>query len=181
MLCLGETKVTDTGLEVLKGMTTLTCLELEQTNITDAGLERLKGLSQLSRLRLEHTKVTDEGVKKLQQALPHCKIDRSDSLSPLTPKANDQFDKTSAAKPADEVSPASGQSATKEGSQTKSKPAPASGVTAEVNAEQAKAIAEIEKMGGKVAIDEGKAAIAVAFLTDQVQVNLRLATGRPSW
>jgi hypothetical protein len=33
-------------------------------------------LTQLQSLYVNNTKVTDEGVKKLQQALPHCKIER---------------------------------------------------------------------------------------------------------
>ncbi len=42
--------------------------------ITDAGLENLKGLNQLTEIDLLKTRVTDEGVNKLQQALPHCQI-----------------------------------------------------------------------------------------------------------
>jgi hypothetical protein len=49
---------------------------LGQTSITDAGLEKLKGLNQLHILSLEQTKVTDAGVEKLQEALPDCKITR---------------------------------------------------------------------------------------------------------
>ncbi len=44
--------------------------------------------------------------------------------------------------------------ATKEGSRTESKPAPAPAVTTESNTGQAKTIAEIEKLGGKVTLDE---------------------------
>ena len=95
--------------------------------------------------------------------------DNSADLAPVTPspaipKVNDQSGKTSAAKPADEVSPASDQPATKEGAKTELKPAPAHGLTAEANAEQAKAIAEIEKLGGNVTVDEkspGKPVISV--------------------
>jgi WD40 repeat protein len=62
--------------------------------------------------------------------------------------------KTSNAKSTAEVSPASDQSATKEAATTESKPALAHGNAGEPSADQAKAIAEIEKLGGKVTIDE---------------------------
>lgn len=68
-------KVTDAGLEHLKGLTQLQHLILQNTKITDAGLEHLKGLTQLQQLNL-NTKVTDQGVERLQQALPKCKIER---------------------------------------------------------------------------------------------------------
>ncbi len=51
-------------------------LSLEYTRVTDAGLEPLKGLTRLQRLYLRGTKVADEGVKSLQQALPNCRISR---------------------------------------------------------------------------------------------------------
>jgi hypothetical protein len=51
-------------------------VELSGTKVTDAGLEHLKGLTQLQQLHLDGTKITDAGVKKLKQALPHCHIDR---------------------------------------------------------------------------------------------------------
>jgi hypothetical protein len=49
-------------------------LFLYGTKITDAGLEHLKGLSGLRGLAIWYTKVTDAGVKDLQEALPHCRI-----------------------------------------------------------------------------------------------------------
>ena len=49
---------------------------IEHTKVTDAGLEHLKGLPLLNELNLADTKVTDEGVKRLQQALPICAIGR---------------------------------------------------------------------------------------------------------
>ena len=49
-------------------------VDLAGTKVTDAGLEHLKGLGQLQELRLAATDVTDKGVKKLQQALPKCQI-----------------------------------------------------------------------------------------------------------
>ena len=137
---------------------------------------------------------TESGVKKLQQVLPNCRIDRTydpgerDSTSgipgqakivesaaaspePATPKANDQSGETAAAKPADEVSPASDPTATKEGSKTESKPAPLHRLTAEPNADQARVIAEIEKLGGKVTFDEkspGKPVILVDLAYSKV-------------
>ncbi len=145
-LVLSRTKVTDAGLVQLEGLTKLQYLLLSGTQISDAGLEHLKGLTKLRRLFLGGTRVTDAGVKKLQQALPHCKIDRSsppavkDSTSTIpnqgkisaaagaspdsaVPKANDQSSETSS-KPAAETPPASRQSATKEGAEAESKPAP---------------------------------------------------------
>jgi hypothetical protein len=68
--------ITDAGLEKLKGLIQLKELYLYGTNVTDGGLAHLKGLTQLQKLGLDRTKVTDEGVKKLQQALPHCSIQR---------------------------------------------------------------------------------------------------------
>ena len=115
-LDLGDTKITDGGLEYLKGLTNLETLDLMKTQVTDIGLERLTGLNQLRELDLRGTKVTDAGVKELQQALPNCKIAESaaSDAAPTAPKADNQSDKDAAAKPADEVSPASDQPATRE-------------------------------------------------------------------
>ena len=91
--------------------------------------------------------------------------------APAPPQANDQSAKTSAAKPADEVSPATDQFAAKKGSKTESKPASVDGSTAKVNTDQARAIAEIEKLGGKVTIDEkspGKPVITVDLRQTEV-------------
>lgn len=78
--------------------------------------------------------------------------------------ANYQPDKTSAAKPTDEVSPASDQSATKEGAKTESKPATIHRLAAEPNTGEAKAIAEIKRLGGKVAVEKspGKPVVDVS-------------------
>jgi hypothetical protein len=53
----------------------LSVLNLNRTKVTDDGLEHLKGMTSLRRLLLQRTKVTDAGVRKLQQALPNCKIE----------------------------------------------------------------------------------------------------------
>jgi len=68
--------VTDIGLEHLKALTQLQALYLSGTRVTDAGLDHLKALTQLRKLTVEDTRVTDQGVKKLQQNLPNCKITR---------------------------------------------------------------------------------------------------------
>ncbi len=68
--------------------------------------------------------------------------------TPAAAEPNDQTGETSAM-PAVEVTPASDRSAMKEGAETESKPASTDGLT-----DEAKAIAEIEKMGGKVTVDE---------------------------
>jgi beta-lactamase regulating signal transducer with metallopeptidase domain len=66
LIDLRETKVTDAGLEHLKGFSQLQYLFLGHTDVTDAGLEHLKGLSQLQMLDLSGTKVTDAGLEHLK-------------------------------------------------------------------------------------------------------------------
>ncbi len=68
-----RTEVTDDGLELLKGLTSLQVLALNDTEVTDEGLEHLEGLTNLAWLQI-NTNVTDEGVQKLQTALPSCTI-----------------------------------------------------------------------------------------------------------
>ena len=99
-LWLFETKITDAGLDHLKGLTQLQDLELHKARITDAGLKQLKGLTQLRELELYGTKITDAGlvhlrgltnlrylgltgtqvtypaVERLRQALPNCSVER---------------------------------------------------------------------------------------------------------
>ena len=73
-LNLYNTQVTDAGLEHLKGLTSLDRLYLNNTQVTDAGLEHLKGLSSLRGLDLDNTQVTAEGRASLRKALPNCEI-----------------------------------------------------------------------------------------------------------
>jgi hypothetical protein len=47
---------------------------LSETKVSDQGLEHLRGLSDLIELHLIKTEVTAAGVAKLQAALPNCKI-----------------------------------------------------------------------------------------------------------
>jgi beta-lactamase regulating signal transducer with metallopeptidase domain/Leucine-rich repeat (LRR) protein len=149
-LKLYHTKVTDEGLKHLKGLPHLRSLALEECGVTDAGLANLEGFSNLQSLRFWATKVTDEGVKKLQKALPNCKI--SHGNAPYQRQVPAPGTKSSG--PSDRSSPATGIAKR------------ASAWAAEVNAEQAKAVAEIVKLGGKVAFNEmgpGKPGICVNF------------------
>ena len=63
---LYQSKVTDAGLEQLKGLTMLDALSLEETDITDVGLEHLKGMTGLHTLILTDTNVTDAGLEHLK-------------------------------------------------------------------------------------------------------------------
>ena len=67
-------KITDTGLEHLKGLTSLEILGLNGTKITDGGLGHLKGLTSLTKLFLYNTKVTDAGLSEIKAALPNCRL-----------------------------------------------------------------------------------------------------------
>lgn len=73
-LSLNFSRITDAGMENLKGLTSLTSLKLDYTKITDAGLVHLKGLTKLQFLSLSGTKITDAGVAELEKALPNCII-----------------------------------------------------------------------------------------------------------
>jgi len=65
-LNLAGTKVTDSALSSLEGMTNLHRLHLEKTAVTDAGLSHLKNLTSLEYLNLYHTDVTNAGLDQLQ-------------------------------------------------------------------------------------------------------------------
>jgi hypothetical protein len=65
-LNLAGTKVTDSALSALDGMTNLHRLHLEKTAVTDAGLSHLKNLVSLEYLNLYHTDVTNAGLDQLQ-------------------------------------------------------------------------------------------------------------------
>ena len=72
---LDGTKVSDAGLEHLKGLTQLQWLYLDGTKVSDAGLEHLKGLTQLQRLDLDDTKVSDAGLEHLKGLTQLQKLD----------------------------------------------------------------------------------------------------------
>jgi DNA-binding beta-propeller fold protein YncE len=64
-LKIGHTKVSDSSLQYLNGLTTLESLALIQTNVGDAGLAHLHSLSNLRSLTLHISLVTSEGLRSL--------------------------------------------------------------------------------------------------------------------
>jgi len=64
---LNKTRVTDSDLAILQGLTTLRTLNLYGTSITDAGMSQMSGLTGLQTLHLSHTAITDAGLRNLQQ------------------------------------------------------------------------------------------------------------------
>jgi hypothetical protein len=63
---LGGTKVTNDGLAVLEGLSSLRTLSLASTGVTDAGLAHLTGLAGLRKLNLYDTQTTDVGLAFLR-------------------------------------------------------------------------------------------------------------------
>jgi hypothetical protein len=64
-LDIGESQVTDAGLDALKNSFKLQKLYLTETSVGDAGLARLKDLDRLEVLDLARTKITNAGLKRL--------------------------------------------------------------------------------------------------------------------
>lgn len=64
-LALGETRITDSGLEAIGKLKNLRSLSLGNTAITDSGLARLQGCWQLSQINLESTRVTGLGLRHI--------------------------------------------------------------------------------------------------------------------
>ena len=76
-ISIASTKITDTDLVHLKGLTNLQSLVIGiglQSQVSDAGLVHLKGLANLEVLHLAATQITDAGIADLKKALPNCKI-----------------------------------------------------------------------------------------------------------
>jgi uncharacterized membrane protein len=65
-LKLGNTKISDSGMNVVSRLTSLTKLYLEHTNITDRGIAPLKTLLQLQYLNLTGTKTTGSSLLLLK-------------------------------------------------------------------------------------------------------------------
>jgi hypothetical protein len=66
-LDLYGTKISDTGVACLKGLTKLTKLNLLGAALTDAGLEQLAGLTYLEELNLYRTRITNASVETLKR------------------------------------------------------------------------------------------------------------------
>jgi hypothetical protein len=62
----GESLLPDEALACCRFFQHLVVLDLGGTKITDAGMQHLKGLVSLERLYLDHTKITDQGLPHLQ-------------------------------------------------------------------------------------------------------------------
>jgi hypothetical protein len=90
VLALGGSAVGDKGLERLAALPNLQFLDLEGTRVTDAGLRHLRRFPSLKTVMLERTAVTAEGARDLQRALPTLEIHHEtfDAL-PENPKAPD--------------------------------------------------------------------------------------------
>jgi AhpC/TSA family len=80
-LHLQDTRVTDAGLETLKGMSNIFSMNLERTSISDRGLDSLKTISTLKYVFLAGTRVTDDGILALKHALPDVSVYRVISVS----------------------------------------------------------------------------------------------------
>ncbi|HVX14587.1 MAG TPA: hypothetical protein VHC22_25595 [Pirellulales bacterium] len=66
--------VTDAGLAVLSGQTSMEELDLRESGVTDAGLTSLVTLTGLKRLDVRGTRVTASGCDNLAKSLPQCTI-----------------------------------------------------------------------------------------------------------
>ncbi len=74
-LRLHGTRISDAGLSHLEGLTRLWELFLVDTRVTDAGLEHLRSLPDLGRAFLP-SGVSEDGIRELKKALPHATVER---------------------------------------------------------------------------------------------------------
>jgi Leucine-rich repeat (LRR) protein len=74
---LGDSRVTDTNLQLLVALHNLYNLDLSHSSITDAGLAHLGPLEQLRELRLANTQVTDAGLQHLKTLTQLTRLDLS--------------------------------------------------------------------------------------------------------
>ena len=73
-LHLGETPITNLGIQEISKFTQLKKLWLHDTQITDKSVSDLANLRNLKSLYLYKSKISIDGVKKLQRQLPRCEI-----------------------------------------------------------------------------------------------------------
>ncbi|MES1215318.1 MAG: c-type cytochrome domain-containing protein [Bacteroidota bacterium] len=65
-LNLGNSSITDTGMQIISKLANITRLHLNNTSITDNGLAQLKADTNLHYINLVHTSVTAKGVSELK-------------------------------------------------------------------------------------------------------------------
>lgn len=82
-LRLSGTKVTDAGIERLKGLRYLEYLNLVDTDVGDAGLRALEAMPRLRAVHLWGTRATEGGVARLQRALPRATITLGAPVMPM--------------------------------------------------------------------------------------------------
>jgi Leucine-rich repeat (LRR) protein len=73
---ISSTRVTDAGMEHLKGLSSLKELDLSHTGVSQAGVAVLKALTGLQSLELDDTRITDAEVEELRKAMPNATIYR---------------------------------------------------------------------------------------------------------
>ena len=69
-----QTRVTDKGLDHLKGLERLKKLYLFGTRVSDAGIEKLASLSRLETLDISETQITPQGYEQLKRDMPNTAI-----------------------------------------------------------------------------------------------------------
>ncbi|MCC6419073.1 MAG: protein kinase [Gemmataceae bacterium] len=74
LLDLAHTRLGDEGLKPLANLSNLRTLYLGNTRVTDAGVDTLARMKTLTVLSVNGTQITSAGVEKLRKALPRCKI-----------------------------------------------------------------------------------------------------------
>ena len=67
-------RLTNEVADILVPLSNLTTLNLSGAKLTDAGLERLRGLKKLKTLRLVRTQISKEGILEFRSALPDCEV-----------------------------------------------------------------------------------------------------------
>jgi len=87
-LRLSGTKVTDAGIEQLKGLRYLEYLNLVDTDVSDAGLRALEAMPRLRAVHLWGTRATEGGVARLQRALPRAAITLGAPVMPVDSAAS---------------------------------------------------------------------------------------------
>ena len=70
---LGTNSIND-DLKLLVSCERLTSLQISSPKITDAGIEHLKGLTRLTTIRIFTSGMTAEGIASLGKALPNCRV-----------------------------------------------------------------------------------------------------------